>query len=44
LEETAAHYKEVVAENAEYYRTIQLKELESLAKAINVYHLRPEFP
>ena len=44
IEETASHYKEALAENADHYRNIQLKELEVLARALSVYHSASDFP
>lgn len=44
IEETASHYKEALAENADHYRNIQLRELEVLARALAVYHSAPAFP
>jgi len=43
LEETSAYYKEAIAENAEHYRNIQLKELDTLARALVVYQTSPTF-
>lgn len=36
-------FKAALNENAEYYRGLQLKELQSLARALAVYHTSPHF-
>jgi hypothetical protein len=44
VEETATLFKENYAENAAVYRSIQLKELEVLARAIALFHSGAKLP
>jgi hypothetical protein len=44
VEETASLFKETYAENAAVYRSIQLKELEVLSRAIAIFHAGAKLP